>query len=77
MGRVADPGVLIRANLDPRFLLEASEEDIEARAAAVLAAGAVRPGFMLGTGILPFDLPPAKVKAVRRALERFAAASRG
>ncbi len=77
MGRVADPGVLIRANLDPRFLLEASEEEIEARAAEVVAVGAVRPGFMLGTGILPFDLPPAKVKAVRRALERFTAASRG
>jgi uroporphyrinogen decarboxylase len=72
MGRIADSGVLIRANLDPRFLLDASEEAIEARAAEVLAAGASRPGFMLGTGILPFDLPPGKVRAVRRALEKTA-----
>jgi uroporphyrinogen-III decarboxylase len=65
---VADPAVLIRANLDPRFLLSASPEEIEARTAEILQIGLRRPGFMLGTGILPIDVLPEKVLAVRRAL---------
>jgi len=68
--RIDDPAVLLRANLDPRFLETALEAEIEAAAASILAVGRRRPGFMLGTGILPFDLPPGKVLAVRRALVR-------
>jgi uroporphyrinogen decarboxylase len=74
MELVADPAVIVRANLDPRFLLAASTEEIEARTAEILAVGRRRPGFMLGTGILPFDIPSEKVLAVRRALIKSATA---
>ncbi|MCX6559779.1 MAG: hypothetical protein NTZ26_04625 [Candidatus Aminicenantes bacterium] len=69
---VADPAVLVRANLDPRFLLSASPKEIEARTAEILQIGLRRPGFMLGTGILPIDVLPEKVLAVRRALVKAA-----
>jgi uroporphyrinogen decarboxylase len=67
--RLLDRPVLLRANLDPRFLLAASPDEIRAKTGAVLAAGRRHPRFVLGTGILPYDLPPAKVLAVREALE--------
>ncbi|MDP2915160.1 MAG: uroporphyrinogen decarboxylase family protein [Candidatus Aminicenantes bacterium] len=65
----SDRPVLLRANLDPRFLLKASIPDIQAKTSEVLAIGRRHPGFILGTGILPFDLPPEKVMAVRAVLE--------
>jgi uroporphyrinogen decarboxylase len=61
--------VLLRANLDPRFLLTATAEEIRARTREVLSVGRRHPGFLLGTGILPYDLPPEKVIAVRDALD--------
>ena len=61
--------VLLRANLDPRFLLAASAEEIKTKVREVLTIGRRHPGFMLGTGILPYDLPPEKVIAVRDVLE--------
>jgi uroporphyrinogen decarboxylase len=66
--RLKDRPVLLRANLDPRFLLASDAEAIKARTRLVLAAGSRHPRFLLGTGILPYDLPPAKVLAVRQAL---------
>ena len=56
-------------NLDPRFLLTASIPDVQARTSEVLAVGRRHPGFILGTGILSYDLPPEKVLAVRAVLE--------
>ncbi len=76
LNRIPDTSVLVRANLDPRFLETASADEIESRTAAILEIGRRRPGFMLGTGILPFDLPPEKVQAVRRALVRSASSRR-
>ena len=69
VGRLKDTPVLLRANLDPRFLETAEPETITAAARQVLAIGAGHPRFLLGTGILPYDLPPEKVLAVRRALD--------
>lgn len=66
--RLENRSVLLRANLDPRFLLTASIPDIQAKTRDILAAGRRYPGFMLGTGILPYDLPPEKVLAVRDVL---------
>jgi uroporphyrinogen decarboxylase len=66
--RLKDEPVCLRANLDPRFLEAAGPADITAAARRVLAVGAGHPRFVLGTGILPYDLPPEKVLAVRRAL---------
>lgn len=61
--------ILLRANLDPCFLLAASAEEIKTKVREVLTIGRRHPGFMLGTGILPYDLPPEKVIAVRDVLE--------
>jgi len=63
-----DEPVLVRANLDPYFLLTAPPDAIKARAREVLAVGRRHPRFMLGTGILPYDMPPEKVIAVRQVL---------
>jgi uroporphyrinogen decarboxylase len=68
--RLQGKDVLLRANLDPRFLLASPLDAIEARVRAVVAVGRRHPGFMLGTGILPYDLPFEKAIAVREALER-------
>jgi len=63
-----DKPVLLRANLDPYFLLTAPLDAIKARAREVLSVGRRHPRFMLGTGILPYDMPPEKVMAVRQVL---------
>jgi len=63
-----DKPVLLRANLDPYFLLTTPPDQIKARVRKVLAVGRRHPGFMLGTGILPYDMPPEKIIAVREAL---------
>jgi len=64
-----DKPVLLRANLNPSFLLTASIDEIKARVREVLAVGRRHPRFILGTGILPYDIPSKKVIAVRDALE--------
>jgi uroporphyrinogen decarboxylase len=60
--------VFVRANLDPRILISAEPAEILAAARRVLAIGLRHPRFLLGTGIIPYDLPPEKVRAVRKAL---------
>jgi uroporphyrinogen decarboxylase len=63
-----DKPVLLRANLDPSFLLTASIDKIKTRVHEVLAAGRWHSRFMLGTGILPYDMPSERIIAVREAL---------
>jgi uroporphyrinogen decarboxylase len=67
--RLRGTGVLLRANLDPRLFLAATPAAAAARAREVLAAGRRHPGFILGTGILPYDTTRESVLAVRAALE--------
>ena len=67
--RLRGKDVLLRANLDPRFLLTAKPVEIKARAREVLEIGRRHSGFLLGTGILPYDMPPGQVLAVREALD--------
>jgi uroporphyrinogen-III decarboxylase len=69
--RLSGWDVLLRRNLDPRFLLEASVPEIRAAVRGILDVGRRHPGFVLGTGILPYELPPEKVTAVRDALVEF------
>jgi len=66
--RLKDRPVFLRANLDPRMLVSAEPAEILAAARRILAIGVGHPRFLLGTGILPYDLPPEKVLAVRKAL---------
>jgi uroporphyrinogen decarboxylase len=68
VGRLQGGPVLLRANLDPWFLLTQPEETIRAKAREVLDKGRRYPRFMLGTGIVPYDLPPSKILAVREAI---------
>jgi uroporphyrinogen decarboxylase len=72
--RLSGRDVLLRRNLDPRFLLEASTSEIWDAVCRILEVGRRHPGFILGTGILPYDLPPEKVAAVREALVECSAA---
>ena len=71
--RLRDAPVLLRANMDPRFLLTASAAEIGHETRRLLDAGRRHPRFLLGTGILPYDMPPENVLAVRKALEESAA----
>ena len=67
--RLRGTGVLLRANLDPRLILAGPPAAIKARVRDILEIGLRHPGFLLGTGILPYETPPAHVVAVREALE--------
>ena len=67
--RLKKEPVLLRANLDPLFLMMETEEKIREKAGEVLSRGRRHPRFLMGTGILPYDIAPAKVVAVRAALE--------
>jgi uroporphyrinogen decarboxylase len=69
VSRLSGNPVLLRANIDPRFLLTSPPVDIRSRTREVLAVGRRHPGFLLGTGILPYEIDPAKVIAVRDALD--------
>jgi len=67
--RLGGRAVLLRANLDPRFLLTASPEEMKIKVREVLSVGRRHPGFILGTGILPYDFPSEKITAVRSVLD--------
>jgi uroporphyrinogen decarboxylase len=67
--RLRGTNVLLRANLDPRLLLAALPAALKTRAREVLDIGRRHPAFLLGTGILPYDMPPGQVLAVREALD--------
>lgn len=67
--RLKKEPVLLRANLDPLFLMTGTVEGIHSKVSEVLSTGRRHPRFLMGTGILPYDIAPAKVIAVREALE--------
>jgi uroporphyrinogen decarboxylase len=67
--RLKNEPVLLRANLDPLFLMTRPETEIRDKVSEVLAKGRRHPRFLMGTGILPYDIAPEKIIAVREALE--------
>jgi uroporphyrinogen decarboxylase len=67
--RLKDEPILLRTNISPGFLAAQPIDRIRAKARELLAVGRRHPRFLMGTGILPYDLAPAKVLAVRAALE--------
>jgi uroporphyrinogen decarboxylase len=71
--RLKDEPVLLRANISPALLVAEPVEAIRSKVREVLAAGSAHPRFLMGTGILPYDIPPEKVLAVRQTLEEAAA----
>jgi uroporphyrinogen decarboxylase len=67
--RLSGTDILLRANIDPCLILAGPPAAVAARARRVLEIGRRHPGFLLGTGILPYDIPPDNVVAVREAIE--------
>lgn len=69
----AEP-VLLRANISPGFLAAEPPDVIRDKTREVLGVGRRHPRFLMGTGILPYDIRPEKALAVREALEEAASA---
>lgn len=67
--RLKKEPVLLRANIDPLFLMMRPEKEIRNKVGEVLASGRRHPRFLMGTGILPYDIVPEKVIAVREVLK--------
>jgi uroporphyrinogen decarboxylase len=67
--RLKDEAVLLRANLSPALLAAQTVDVIKSKTREILAVGRGHPRFLMGTGILPYDILPEKVIAVREALE--------
>jgi uroporphyrinogen decarboxylase len=67
--RLQKEPVLLRANLDPLFLATRPVDEIQDKVGQVLTLGRRHPRFLMGTGILPYDIATEKVVAVRTALE--------
>lgn len=67
--RLKKEPVLLRANLDPQFLMTRPEEAIREKVREVLSRGRRHPRFLMGTGILPYDIPPERVIAVRDTID--------
>ncbi len=66
--RLKNEPALLRANIDPGFMTRQSPEAIRVRACDVLGVGRRHPRFLMGTGILPYDIAPERVIAVREAI---------
>jgi uroporphyrinogen decarboxylase len=66
--RLKEEPMLLRANIDPGFLVTQPLEGIQEKAREVLSIGRRHPRFLMGTGILPYDTAPEKVIAVREAI---------
>jgi uroporphyrinogen decarboxylase len=67
--RLKNEPVLLRANIDPGVLAAEPLESIRAKARQVLSLGRRHPRFLMGTGILPYDIAPERVIAVRDVLD--------
>ena len=69
VSQLKDEPVLLRANISPGLLAAQPVEAIRAKVREILAVGRGHPRFLMGTGILPYDIQPEKVLAVRETLE--------
>ncbi len=67
--RLKNEPVLLRANIDPGFLMTQSLEAIRGKTWKVLSIGRRHPRFLMGTGILPYEIAPERVIAVREAID--------
>jgi uroporphyrinogen decarboxylase len=70
VNRLKNEPILLRVNLDPGFLKAQPVDLIKARVRDILAVGRPHPRLMMGTGILPYDIEPGKVIAVKEVLEQ-------
>lgn len=56
-----------RRNISPRFIESDTAEAIYAAAAAEIRRARSLPGFIMGTGVIPFGVPTAKLLAIKQA----------
>lgn len=70
--RMKNEPILLRGNLDPGLLRTQPKDRIKAKVHDILSIGLRHPRFLMGTGILPYDISPEKVIAVREALDELA-----
>jgi hypothetical protein len=54
--------------VDPALLRNGTPTEIHAAMAALVREGADLPGFIAGTGVLPFDTPESAVRAAHDAV---------
>lgn len=57
----------VRRNIPPADLINKSPEELEQQARQILDEAEDYPGFILGTGVVPFGTPLEKLKAPQRA----------
>jgi uroporphyrinogen decarboxylase len=74
--RLKDEPLFLRANMDPGFLAAQPAEKIKAKVGEILSVGRRHPRFLMGTGILPYNIAPEKVIAVREAVEDYSTGPR-
>ena len=67
--RLKSEPVLLRANISPGLQAAEPVEVIRSKVRETLDIGCGHPRFLMGTGILPYDIAPQKVLAVRETLE--------
>jgi uroporphyrinogen decarboxylase len=72
MDRFLDPcrnaGVAFRRNLDPTGFLTVSPDEVHRSATVEIAAAEGYPGFILGTGVVPFGTPAEIIMAIKEAV---------
>lgn len=60
-------GRAFRRNVSPRLIAEATPDEIHAVALREVCRGRDRPGFILGTGVIPYGTPTENILAIKRA----------
>lgn len=60
-------GRALRRNVSPRLIADATPEEIHATTLREVRRGRDLPGFILGTGVIPFGTPTENILAVKRA----------
>jgi uroporphyrinogen decarboxylase len=60
-------GRAFRRNISPRLIEKATPDEIYDVAASELRRGRDLPGFMMGTGVIPYGTPTANLLAIKRA----------
>ncbi|GBE28609.1 methylcobalamin:coenzyme M methyltransferase [bacterium BMS3Bbin03] len=65
---VSDRSIILRANLDPFQLRYGDAPEIEETSRHLIERGLSHRRFIMGTGVVPFDTPPERVKIVRDAV---------
>lgn len=70
VGAARRKGLLLRGNIDPKLVAAGPVDAILRQADRAIQSASGYPGFVLGTGVLPYDTPPEHVLALREHCSR-------